>query len=316
MLDESFKVSPINVINSASSIQSTQALYLKVTYMTSDTALFEPYSSTPITGAVAWVDTPVGLTNAAKLPALFISHGAPTIALEQSATTSALARIGHNLPKPKAIVIMSAHWLSSKLEISSNPKPKTWHDFSGFERELYKIQYPATGHALLAESLAQQLSARGINASVNPLRASDHGVWTPLLHLYPQANIPIVQVSLPQHYDSHACYQLGAQLAHLREQQILVIGSGNITHNLQVMRWQAKSVDKTAEDFKRWLLHQLKVDISAALDWQQYPNYKNVHPSDEHLLPLFFALGAGQRVSVVHQSIAHHSLGMDIYRFD
>lgn len=270
----------------------------------------------PITGKVAWADAPAGLINAAKLPSLFISHGAPTLAIEQSATTSALARIGHNLPKPRAIVIMSAHWLSAKLEISSNPKPKTWHDFSGFDRNLYEVQYPARGHAELAESLAQQLSGRGIACRVNPLRVFDHGVWAPLKHLYPEADVPIVQISLPQHYDSVACYQLGAQLAKLRDEQIMIIGSGNITHNLQAMRWDADSIDHASKDFKLWLLQQLKIDIPAALDWQQYPRFRDVHPSDEHLLPLFFALGAGQRVSVVHESMAHHSLGMDIYRFD
>ena len=276
---------------------------------------------TPITAAAAWADAPA-ISSAAErskspiLPALFISHGAPTLAIEQSATTSALARMGQNLPKPRAIVIMSAHWQSARLEISSNPQPKTWHDFSGFAPELYDLQYPAAGHPALAETLAQQLSARGITCRVNPLRVSDHGVWTPLLHLYPEADIPIVQISLPRHYDSVACYQLGAQLAQLRDEQILLIGSGNITHNLQALRWQAESIDQTAKDFKVWLLQQLKTDIPSALDWQQYPNYQNVHPSDEHLLPLFFALGAGQRVSVVHQSMAHHSLGMDIYRFD
>lgn len=276
---------------------------------------------TPITAAAAWADAPeisraATVSKRPKLPALFISHGAPTLAIEQSATTSALARIGQNLPKPRAIIIMSAHWQSAKLEISSNPQPKTWHDFSGFTPELYDLQYPAAGQPALAESLAQQLTARGITCRVNPLRVSDHGVWAPLLHLYPEADIPIVQISLPRHYDSVACYQLGAQLAQLRDEQILLIGSGSITHNLQALRWQAESIDKTARDFKVWLLQQLKTDIPSALDWQQYPNYQNVHPSDEHLLPLFFALGAGQRVSVVHQSMAHHSLGMDIYRFD
>lgn len=270
----------------------------------------------PITGAVAWADMPIGLTNAARLPAIFISHGAPTLAIEDSATTHALTRIGYNLPKPKAIVIMSAHWLSAKLEVSSNPKPKTWHDFSGFDSELYQLQYPVSGQPALAESLAQQLSARGIRCSINPVRVCDHGVWAPLRHVYPDAGIPIVQISLPQHYDSVACYQLGAQLAQLREQQILIIGSGNITHNLQALRWQAESIDEAAKEFKLWLLRQLKTDIPTALDWQQYPNYQHIHPSDEHLLPLFFALGAGQRVSVIHESMAHHSLGMDIYRFD
>lgn len=272
----------------------------------------------PITSAAAWADAPSTMNAAkpSKLPALFVSHGAPTLAIEQSATTSALARMGQNLPKPRAIVIMSAHWQSAKLEISSNPQPKTWHDFSGFVPELYELQYPAKGQPALAETLAQQLTARGITCRVNPLRASDHGVWAPLLHLYPQADIPIVQISLPQHYDSAACYQVGAQLAPLLHEQVLLIGSGSITHNLQAMRWQADSIDNAAKDFKVWLLQKLKNDIPGALDWQQYPNYQIIHPSDEHLLPLFFALGAGQRVSVVHQSMAHHSLGMDVYRFD
>ena len=270
----------------------------------------------PISGSVAWQESTASLSNASTLPALFLSHGAPTLALEKSATTSALARIGQNLPTPRAIIIMSAHWQSAKLEINSNPQPKTWHDFSGFGSQLHELQYPASGHATLAESLAQQLSANGIPCSVNPLRANDHGVWAPLIHMYPEANVPIVQISLPQHYDSFACYQLGAQLSQLRHEQILIIGSGNITHNLQAMRWDAESIDDMAKDFKLWLLQQLKIDIPSALDWQRYPNYRNIHPSDEHLLPLFFALGAGQRVSVVHQSMAHHSLGMDIYRFD
>lgn len=274
------------------------------------------HASPPISATAAWADAPAVVSNLAKLPALFISHGAPTLAIEQSATTSALARIGQNLPKPRAIIIMSAHWQSTKLEISSNPQPKTWHDFSGFSPELYELQYPAVGQPALAESLAHQLTARGITCSINPMRACDHGVWAPLRHLYPQADVPIVQISLPQHYDSIACYQLGAQLARLREEQILVIGSGSITHNLQALRWQADSTDQTAKDFKLWLLQHIKADIPTALDWQQYPDYKDIHPSDEHLLPLFFALGAGQRVSVVHQSMAHHSLGMDIYRFD
>lgn len=253
---------------------------------------------------------------AATLPALFISHGAPTLAIEQSATTNALARLGQNLPKPRAIIIMSAHWLSPKLELSGHPAPVTWHDFSGLAPELYRIRYPAPGHPQLAETLAQQLAARGVTCSVNPLRALDHGVWSPLLHLYPDSDVPVVQLSLPQHYDSHACYQLGALFAPLRHEQVLLIGSGNITHNLTAMRWEAKSIDHTAKAFKTWLLAQLKTDIPSALDWQSFERADEVHPSTEHLMPLFFALGAGQRVSVVHERMAHHSLGMDIYRFD
>lgn len=252
----------------------------------------------------------------ATLPALFISHGAPTLALEKSATTNALARTGQNLPKPKAIVIMSAHWVTQTLEIASNPAPQTWHDFSGFSHELNSIEYPASGHPELAESLSDQLNKMGVINSLNPLRPLDHGVWVPLIHLYPEADIPIVQLSLPKHFDAYACYQLGSLFAELRREQILIIGSGSITHNLAALSWNAESEDPTAKAFKVWLLHQLKTDIPAALDWQQFDQVEQVHPSSEHLLPLFFALGCGQRVSVIHESMAHHSLGMDVYRFD
>ncbi|WP_425605651.1 DODA-type extradiol aromatic ring-opening family dioxygenase [Psychrobacter raelei] len=252
----------------------------------------------------------------ATLPALFISHGAPTFALEKSATTNALARTGQNLPKPKAIVIMSAHWVTQTLEIASNPTPQTWHDFSGFSHELNRIEYPALGHPELAESLSNQLNKMGVINSLNPLRPLDHGVWVPLLHLYPEADVPIVQLSLPKHFDAYACYQLGILFEQLRHEQILVIGSGSITHNLAALSWNASSEDASAKAFKVWLLHQLKTDIPSALDWQQFAQVEQVHPSAEHLLPLFFALGCGQRVSVIHESMSHHSLGMDMYRFD
>ena len=163
----------------------------------------------PITAVGVWADASTATPKLAKLPALFISHGAPSLAIEQSATTSALARIGQNLPVPRAIVIMSAHWQSTQLEISSNPQPKTWHDFSGFAPELYEIQYPTAGFPTLAESLAQQLSIRGISCSINPMRACDHGVWAPLIHLYPEADLCDCTNLFPQHYDSIACYQFG-----------------------------------------------------------------------------------------------------------
>ena len=139
------------------------------------------------------------------LPSLFISHGAPTIAIDNNRTTQALNKIGQNLPKPRLIVIMSAHWQSQHLEINANPAPATWHDFNGFPRELYQIDYPAKSEPDVAESLAHQLQHLGIQASVNRLRPFDHGVWTPLMHLYPQADVPIVQISLP--YPSPRAHQ-------------------------------------------------------------------------------------------------------------
>lgn len=252
----------------------------------------------------------------ATLPGLFISHGTPALAIDKNATTNALARTGQMLPKPRAVIIMSAHWISQSLEISSTPAPATWHDFSGFSHELYELDYPASGHPQLAESLSNQLNSMGITNSLNPLRPLDHGVWAPLTHLYPLADVPIVQISLPKHYDAYACYQLGSLFAQLRREQIMIIGSGSITHNLANLQWDSPSEEAVAKSFKTWLLSQLKNDVPSALQWRQFKDSHQVHPTSEHLLPLFFALGTGQRLSVIHESMAHHSLGMDIYRFD
>lgn len=253
---------------------------------------------------------------AQTLPSLFVSHGAPTIALERNATTNALGKIGQNLPKPRLIVIMSAHWQSQHLELNGNPAPATWHDFSGFPPALYQLDYPAHGHAEIAESLAHQLQQANIPVTVNRLRPFDHGVWSPLLHLYPQADIPILQISLPYHFDSYACYQLGALLSPLRQSQVLIIGSGSVTHNLRTVRFNQTDIEPNAQAFKTWLINQLKTDMPTALDWSSHPLASHNHPTPEHLLPLFFAAGAGSQMSVVHDSFAHYSLGMDIYRFD
>ena len=250
------------------------------------------------------------------LPSLFISHGAPTIAIENNRTTQALNKFGQNLPKPRLIIIISAHWQSQHLEINGNASPATWHDFSGFQRALYTIDYPVKGDSLIAEQLAQQLQALGVSTSVNRLRPFDHGVWSPLVHLYPQADVPIVQLSLPQHFDSYACFQLGALLAPLRAEQVLIIGSGSVTHNLAQVQFDSAEVDAEAREFKYWLIHQLKQHMPTALDWRSHPFAHHNHPTPEHLLPLFFAAGAGSKMSIVHESFAHFSLGMDVYRFD
>lgn len=259
---------------------------------------------------------PKSPTEPQTLPSLFISHGSPMIALENNATTQALNKIGKNLPIPRLIVLMSAHWQSQSLEINGNEIPKTWHDFNGFPTPLYKINYPAKGSPIVAESLAQQLQDKGLSVMVNRLRPFDHGVWSPLIHLYPQADVPIVQISLPYHFDSYACYQLGALLTPLRHEQVLIVGSGSITHNLYEVQFNSDKIEPQAHAFKLWLMQQLRGDIPKALDWQSHEFAKHSHPTPEHLLPLFFAAGAGQMMTSIHESTAHHSLGMDIYRFD
>lgn len=250
------------------------------------------------------------------LPSLFISHGSPTIAIEDTPFTQTLQVLGKSLPTPKLILIMSAHWESQQLTINANPMPDTWHDFGNFPRALFEIQYPAPGHTPAAHSIAEQLQAQGVAITVTQRQPFDHGVWTPLLHMYPQADVSIVQVSLPHYFDANACHELGKLFAPLRQEQVLIIGSGSITHNLRHVRFNSPDIQPEASEFKSAMIAMLKTDSDSVLNWQTHPLAKHNHPTPEHLLPLFFAKGAGEKMGVVHESFAHYSLGMDIYRFD
>ncbi|TWC19543.1 4,5-DOPA dioxygenase extradiol [Pseudomonas sp. SJZ085] len=254
------------------------------------------------------------------LPSLFISHGSPMLALEPGDSGPALARLAAQLPRPTAILIVSAHWESSELLVSANPQPRTWHDFGGFPPALYQVQYSAPGQPELAARVAELLNAAHLPARLDVQRPSDHGVWVPLSLMYPQADIPVVQLSLPSDQGPALQTRVGQALASLRQQGILLIGSGSITHNLRDLDWNAgpESVEPWAKDFRDWIVEKLAADDEVALhDYRrQAPNAVRSHPSDEHLLPLYFARGAGARFSVAHEGFTMGTLGMDIYRFD
>lgn len=253
------------------------------------------------------------------LPSLFISHGSPMLALEPGASGPALARLAAELPRPKAIVMVSAHWESQELLVSGNPQPETWHDFGGFPAQLFAVQYPAPGQPELAAQVVDLLKTDGLNARIDAKRPFDHGVWVPLSLMYPQADIPVVQVSLPSRQGPALQTRIGHALASLREQGVLLIGSGSITHNLRELDWHAgpESVEPWAKAFRDWVIDKLAADDEAALhDYrQQAPYAVRSHPSDEHLLPLYFARGAGGDFSIAHQGFTMGALGMDIYRF-
>ncbi|MFS2091555.1 class III extradiol ring-cleavage dioxygenase [Pseudomonas sp. Pseusp11] len=252
-------------------------------------------------------------------PSLYISHGSPMLALEPGASGPALANLAATMPKPKAIVIVSAHWESSELLVSGNPQPETWHDFGGFPRALFEVQYPAPGNPQLATQVVELLQGDGLPARIDAKRPFDHGVWVPLSLMYPQADIPVVQVSLPTRGGPALQTRVGHALASLREHGVLLIGSGSITHNLRELDWHAgpESVEPWAKAFRDWMIEKLEANDEAALhDYrQQAPNAVRNHPSDEHLLPLYFARAAGGEFSVVHQGFTMGALGMDIYRF-
>lgn len=216
-------------------------------------------------------------------------------------------------------MVVSAHWESQDLRVSSNPQPQTWHDFGGFPAALFAVQYPAPGQPELAEQVAQLLRADGLPAQLDDQRPFDHGVWVPLSLMYPQADIPVVQVSLPSRMGPALQTQVGRALSSLRQQGVLLIGSGSITHNLRELDWHAgpESVEPWARAFRDWIIEKLAANDEAALhDYRrQAPNAVRSHPSDEHLLPLYFARGAGGDFSITHQGFTMGALGMDIYRF-
>lgn len=253
------------------------------------------------------------------LPSLFISHGSPMLALEPGASGPALTRLASELPRPKAIVVMSAHWESPELRVSSAAAPETWHDFGGFPPALFAVQYPAPGEPALAARIAQMLQDGGLPAQLDAKRPFDHGTWVPLSLMYPAADIPVVQVSLPSHKGPAYQTQIGRALASLREEGILLIGSGSITHNLRELDWRAgpESIETWAKDFRDWMIEKLTHDDEAALhDYRrQAPSAVRSHPSDEHLLPLYFARGAGGAPRIEHEGWTMGALGMDIYRF-
>ncbi|WP_079227019.1 DODA-type extradiol aromatic ring-opening family dioxygenase [Pseudomonas putida] len=254
------------------------------------------------------------------LPSLFISHGSPMLALQPGASGPALAGLANALPRPKAIVVVSAHWESRELLVTSGAQPETWHDFYGFPPALYAVQYPAPGEPALASQVSELLNAAGLPARLDAQRPFDHGAWVPLSLMYPDAGLPVIQVSLPSQMGPALQIKVGQALAGLRREGILLIGSGSITHNLGELDWHAGPdvIEPWALAFRDWVVERLKADDQAALlDYRkQAPFAARNHPSDEHLLPLFFALGAGDRFGIVHQGFTLGALGMDIYGFD
>ncbi|MGF6393961.1 DODA-type extradiol aromatic ring-opening family dioxygenase [Pseudomonas plecoglossicida] len=254
------------------------------------------------------------------LPSLFISHGSPMLALQPGASGPALAGLANALGRPKAIVVVSAHWESRELLVTASSMPETWHDFYGFPAALYAVQYPAPGQPQLAVNVSERLNAAGLPARLDAQRPFDHGAWVPMSLMYPDASIPLIQVSLPSQLGPQLQLKVGQALAGLREEGVLLVGSGSITHNLGELDWHAgpEVIEPWALAFRDWVVEKLGEDDPAALlDFKrQAPFALRNHPSDEHFLPLFFALGAGGEFGVVHQGFTLGALGMDIYRFD
>jgi 4,5-DOPA dioxygenase extradiol len=230
-----------------------------------------------------------------RLPSLFLSHGAPTLPIDPSMPSAGFGALSASLPRPDAILILSAHWGSAQPLASTAAQPETIHDFYGFPRELYEIRYPAPGAPDVARRAAALLGDTGLPAGTQP-HGLDHGAWVPLLLMFPAADIPVAQLSIQPHLDAAHHYRVGRALRPLREQGVMVIGSGQITHNLRAADFSARpeDADPRVTQFTGWFEEKLAAhDTDALLDYRRAaPHAQLMHPTDEHLLPVFAALGA------------------------
>ncbi|MEG0315401.1 MAG: class III extradiol ring-cleavage dioxygenase [Comamonas sp.] len=257
-----------------------------------------------------------------RLPVLFVSHGSPMFALEAGATGPALTQWGKKVraqyPQLRGVVIMSPHWMVQGVQVMSNPQPDTWHDFGGFPRALYQLEYPAPGFPALANEVLDLLQQAGIAATADAQRPLDHGAWVPLMHVLPQADVPVVQVALPVHADAREVYALGRTLQSLREQGVLIVASGSMTHNLREFFGGAQQTADYVVEFSRWVEMQVQAgEMETLFDWQlSAPHALRAHPSDEHFLPLYFALGAGGDGAKAHylsREVMYGTLAMDAF---
>lgn len=257
------------------------------------------------------------------MPVLFLSHGAPTLPLEPGATGAVWKMLGAQLPRPSAILVISAHWETRIPTLSLAVQPETIHDFSGFPDELYRLQYPAPGAPQTAQSAAQLLQQAGIPVQMDDSHGLDHGAWVPLSLMFPQADIPVAQLSLQPEQDPAWHLALGRALRPLREQGVLIVGSGAITHNLRAIFTHPQNEPAPAwvTEFCDWIAARIKEgDLGALSAYRDLaPHAVQNHPSDEHLLPLFVALGAASKVDDAHhlnRVMTFGLLAMDAWLFD
>ena len=256
------------------------------------------------------------------LPTLFISHGSPMMPLRDQAARTFLMGLGAQIGRPRAILVASAHWDTETPEVSGVETNDTIHDFYGFPPQLYALRYPAPGAPAVAREIADLLTQQGLAATTDNERGLDHGAWVPLLLMYPDRDIPVMQLSIQSYLGPEHHLVLGQALRSLREQDILVVGSGGMTHNLGRMRAPdenspaAPDVDAFA-DWMHGALTENRVDD--LLDYRRKAPYAAAqHPTDEHLLPLYVALGAagdGARAERLHASTSYGILRMDSYAF-
>jgi len=256
------------------------------------------------------------------LPTVFVSHGAPTLALDPGETGHRLAALAEAMPRPAAVLVVSAHWDTAAPRVSSMARQRAIHDFHGFPEALYRLDYPAPGAPQLARRVQALLAESGITAGIDAQRGLDHGAWVPLRMMYPDAAVPVTQLSLQSRLGPAYHYRLGRALSVLRHEGVLIMGSGSLTHNLGEFGRHAADGPQASyvRAFREWVRAQLEAgDLDRLFDYREHaPHAARAHPTEEHLLPLFAALGAAgaqPKVRHVHDGVTYGILAMDIFAF-
>jgi 4,5-DOPA dioxygenase extradiol len=250
----------------------------------------------------------------ARIGPVFVSHGSPMLALTPTPAHQFLRGLGDSIGRPRAILCVSAHWETTVPELSGAEEPATIHDFYGFPQELYKLHYLAPGAPDVAEEALGLLAETGMDGRVDPERGLDHGAWVPLMLMYPEADIPVAQLSIQHHRGASWHFDLGRALAPLCDDDVLVLGSGSIVHNLRGLRRDADQADDWARDFEEYAHQAIVSGDSGKLTGyrETAPGAKQSHPRDEHLLPLLVPFGAagGKPGRALHRSFELGNLGM------
>lgn len=255
-----------------------------------------------------------------RLPTIFLSHGSPTLALDAGETGQFWQRLAAELQRPRAVLCVSAHWMTTVPAVSRAERPETIHDFYGFPEPMYAIHYDAVGAPTLADRAAALLQQAGLPVAIDPARGLDHGAWVPLRLMYPEGDVPVTQLAVQPRRDARWHVGVGEALTPLRDEGVLIVGSGGATHNLRELRREGGPVPPWARAFDDWLTAAVENgDREALVDWEKAaPEPRRSHPTEEHFLPIFVAMGAGgagARGRRIHEGWSLGGLSMSAFEF-
>ena len=245
-----------------------------------------------------------------RTPALFIGHGSPMNTLQRNGYTDAWRAFGQHLPRPRAVLAVSAHWYFGATAVTAMPKPRTIHDFYGFPQPLFDFDYPAPGAPDLAEEVAELVKPEWMGLDRDQW-GLDHGTWSVLAHVYPEADVPVVQLSINALKPLEYHLELAARLAPLRERGVMIVASGNVVHNLRMLQWnQPELAYDWAERFDDAVAEQLMRDPGAVLKLLEHPDYDLAVPTPDHFIPILYLAGvAAAEGATLEPLVRGHAMG-------